>query len=86
MEKEKQNPKMMKKGKKTPKSKNFACPGSYFGRLANRGLYEVRLAKTGLNFEIPHSKLMRFMWGRRFLKTLMRLIGSLLSHNEQMER
>jgi hypothetical protein len=42
------------------RSKNFACIGSYFERLANWGLYEVRLTKIGLNFEIPDLP----EWGR----------------------
>jgi hypothetical protein len=46
---------MLEKSKKNPKSKNFACPGLNFERLANLGLNGVRLMKTGLNFEIPLS-------------------------------
>jgi hypothetical protein len=46
-----QNP---ENGWKTLKSKKFACPGSNFERLANLGLFSVKPAKTGLNFETSH--------------------------------
>jgi hypothetical protein len=45
---------------KPPKSKNFACPGLNFERLANLGLNAVRLANRGLNFKIPPSS--RYAW------------------------
>jgi hypothetical protein len=38
---------------KTPESKSSRASGLNFERLANLGLYRVRPAEIGLNFEIP---------------------------------
>jgi hypothetical protein len=61
MQKENQNKEILEKKSKTPKSKNFTCLGLNFESLANLGSNEVRLAKTGLNFEIPLKEVVRFL-------------------------
>jgi hypothetical protein len=51
----KRKKKMSKSNKmmKTPESKSSRASGLNFERLANLGLFRVRLSKAGLNFEIP---------------------------------
>jgi hypothetical protein len=45
-------PRSIENGEK-PQIEEFMCPGLYFERLANLGLYRVRPANIGSNFEIP---------------------------------